>query len=189
MVVLDLLVGLDNAEVDPRQVDLSRVLLVAMPNEREVRAKILGRLLDAVLRARFVVEQAELERGFSLRLVHLWLLVAEVEHLHQVLDGLARIVGFRVCLGEQFVRLNLFLAVSRLFAQVQELLSVLDSAVQFTLRFVDHTDLLVALCLNILVLRALGNYQALFEELERHVELAHLEILIRDQLIHSHQVF
>ena len=65
-----------------------------MPNEREVRAKILGRLLDAVLRARFVVEQAELERGFSLRLVHLWLLVAEVEHLHQVLDGLARVVGF-----------------------------------------------------------------------------------------------
>ena len=87
------------------------------------------------------------------------------------------------------MRLNLFLAVSRLFAQVQELLSVLDSAVQFTLRFVDHTDLLVALCLNILVLRALGNYQALFEELERHVELAHLEILVRDQLIHSHQVF
>ena len=94
MVVLDLLVGLDNAEVDPRQVDLSRVLLVTMPNEREVRAKILGRLLDAVLRARFVVEQAELERGFSLRLVHLWLLVAEVEHLHQMLDGLARVVGF-----------------------------------------------------------------------------------------------
>ena len=189
MVVLDLLVRLDNAEVDPRQVDLSRVLLVSMPNEREVRAKILSRLLDAVLRAGFVVEQAELERGLGLRLVHLRLLVAEVQHLHQVLDGLARVVGFRVGLGEQFVRLNLFLAVSRLLAQVQELLSVLDSAVQFTLRFVDHADLLVALCLNVLVLRALGNYQALLEELERHVELAHLEILVRDQLIHAHQVF
>ena len=94
MVVLDLLVRLDNAEVDPRQVDLSRVLLVSMPNEREVRAEILGCLLDAVLRAGFVVEQAELERGFSLRLVHLWLLIAEVEHFHQVLDGLARVVGF-----------------------------------------------------------------------------------------------
>ena len=189
MVVLDLLVRLDNAEVDPRQVDLSRVLLVSMPNEREVRAKILGRLLDAVLRTGFVVKQAELERGLGLRLVHLRFLVAEVQHLHQVLDGLARIVGFRVGLGEQFVRLNLFLAVSRLLAQVQELLSVLNSAVQFTLRFVDHANLLVALCLNVLVLRALSNYQALFEKLERHVELAHLEILVRDQLIHAHQVF
>ena len=94
MIVLDLLVGLDNAEVDPRQVDLSRVLLVSMPNEREVRAEILGRLLDAVLRAGFVVEKTELERGLSLRLVHLWLFVAEVEHLHQVLDGLARVVSF-----------------------------------------------------------------------------------------------
>ena len=87
------------------------------------------------------------------------------------------------------MRLNLFLAVSRLLAQVQELLSMLDSAVQLTLRFVDHTDLLVAFCLDVLVLRALGNYQALLEELERHVELAHLEILVCDQLIHAHQVF
>ena len=87
------------------------------------------------------------------------------------------------------MRLNLFLAVSRLFAQVQELLSVLNSAVQLTLRFVDHADLLVAFCLDVLVLCALGNYQALLEELERHVELAHLEILVCDQLIHAHQVF
>ena len=87
------------------------------------------------------------------------------------------------------MRLNLFLAVSRLFAQVQELLSVLDGAVQFPLRFVDHADLLIALSLNVFVLRTLCNYQALLEELERHVKFAHLEILIRDQLIHSHQVF
>ena len=189
LVVLDLLVGLDDAEVDPCQVDLPRVLLVAVPNEREVRAQVLRRLLDAVLRARLVVEQAELECSLGLRLVHLRLLVAQVEYLHQVLDGLARVVGFRVGLGEKLVRLDLFLAVSRLLAKVEELLAVLDGAIQLALRLVNHTNLLVALGLDVLVLGALGNHQALLEELERHVELAHLQILVRDQLIHSHQVF
>ena len=65
-----------------------------MPNKREVRPQVLGGLLDAVLRAGFVVEKTELERGLSLRLIHLRLFVAEVEHLHQVLDGLARVVSF-----------------------------------------------------------------------------------------------
>ena len=189
LVVLDLLIGLDYAEVDSRQVNLPRVLLVTMPNERKVGAEVLSRLLDTVLWARFVVEQAKFKRGLSLRLIHLWFFVAEIEHFHQVLDGFARVVSLGVGLCEQFVRLNLLLAVSSLFAQIQELLSVLNGTVQFALRFVDHANLLVALSLDVFVLGALGHDQALLKELERHVKLTHLQILIRDQLIHAHQVF
>ena len=87
------------------------------------------------------------------------------------------------------MRLNLLLTVASFFAQLQELLSVLDSSIELTLRFIDHADLLVALSLNILVLGTLRHDQAFLKELERHVELAHLEILISDQLIDAHQVF
>lgn len=74
-----------------------------------------------------------------------------------MLDGLAGVVGFGIGLGEQLVRLNLLLAVAGLFAQFQELLSVLDRPVQLALRFVNHADLLVALSLDILVLCTLGH--------------------------------
>ena len=166
LVVLDLLIGLDYAEVDSRQVNLPRVLLVTMPNERKVGAEVLSRLLDTVLWARFVVEQAKFKRGLSLRLIHLWFFVAEIEHFHQVLDGFARVVSLRIGLSEQFMRLDLLFAVASLFAQIQELLSVLNGAVQFALSFVDHADLLVAFSFDILVLGALGYHQTLLEELK-----------------------
>ena len=56
LVVLDLLVRLDNAEVDPRQVDLSRVLLVSMPNQREMSAEVVGCVFDGVLWARLIMQ-------------------------------------------------------------------------------------------------------------------------------------
>ena len=43
---------------------------------------------------------------------------------------------------------------------------MLHSPIQLTLRLVNHTDLLVALCLYVLVLGTLGNGQALLKELE-----------------------
>ena len=57
LIALDLLVGLDDAEVDASQVDLARILLVvlAVADEGEVSAEELCRRLDAVLRARLVV--------------------------------------------------------------------------------------------------------------------------------------
>lgn len=53
-----------------------------MPYKREVRPQVLGGLLDAVLRAGFVMQEAKFERGFGLGLVHLRLFIAQVEDVH-----------------------------------------------------------------------------------------------------------
>ena len=71
-----------------------------MPDEREVGTKILSCLLDTMLWVGLIVEKAEFERGFSLWLVHLRLLVAQIKYLHQVFDGLACIVSLRIGLCE-----------------------------------------------------------------------------------------
>ena len=60
LVGLDLLVGLDNAQVHPGQVNLSRVFLLTVSDKREVGAKVLSSLLDVVLGAGLVVQQTEL---------------------------------------------------------------------------------------------------------------------------------
>jgi len=72
------------------------------------------------------------------------------------------------------VRLDLFLAVTSLLAQLQELFSVFDGAIQLTLSLVNHTNLLVALSFDLLVLELLADIETLLEELERHVKLTHL---------------
>ena len=58
-VVLELLVGPHNAQVDPGQVDLPRVLLflLSVPDERKVRAQVVGSVLNRVLLSRLVVQK------------------------------------------------------------------------------------------------------------------------------------
>ena len=82
LVVLDLLVGLHNTQVDSGQVDLPRVLLLSVTNKCEMRSQVLSSLLDAMLRAWLVMEQSKLESGFGLWLVHLRLFIAKVKDIH-----------------------------------------------------------------------------------------------------------
>ena len=106
-----------------------------------------------------------------------------------MLNGLACVIRLRVSFSEKLVSLNLFLFISCLLAQIKELFAILDGTIQFTLSLVDHTDLLVALGLDVLVLSSLGHQKTLLEELERHVKLKLLQILVGDQLVDTYQVF
>ena len=84
--------------------------------------------------------------------------------------------------------LNLLPAIASLLAQVEELLTLLNSALQLTLRFIDHADLLIALSFDIAVLSLLSHLQALLKELERHVELVAFEVLVSDHLVDANQI-
>ena len=187
-VVVQLLVGAHNAKVYSGQVDLSRVLLLTVPDEREMRRQVVSGVLDRVLRARLVMQEAKLECRLRLRLFHRGLLVAQVQHLHQVLDCLASVISFRVGLSEEFVRLDLLRTIASFLAEVKEEFTLLNGSVKLTLSLVDHADLLIALSFDVTVLSLLGHCEALLEELERHIEFTVLEILIRDHLVNTHQV-
>lgn len=82
LVRLDLLVGLDNAEVDASQVDLTRALLLPVPDEREMRLQVLSRLPDAVLGTRFAMKQTQLQCCLCLRSIQLGLLVRKAKDVH-----------------------------------------------------------------------------------------------------------
>jgi len=83
---------------------------------------------------------------------------------------------------------DLLTAITSLLAQVKEHLALLDSTFELALRLVNHTDLLIALSFNVSILSFTSHLQALLEELERHVELAALQILISDHLVDTDQV-
>ena len=117
------------------------------------------------------MEKTKLESGLGLWFVHLRLFVAEIEDIHQVLDGFAGIVSLRVCLSKKFVSFNLCLTIASLFCKFEEAFTVLDSLIKLTLSLVDHTNLLEALSLHILVLDLLSSIEALLVELERHIKL------------------
>ena len=106
-----------------------------------------------------------------------------------MLDSLACVIALGVGLGEQLVRLDLLFLVTSLFAKLQKLFTHVYSAVELTLSLVNHTDLLVALSLNVPILGRLGHSKTLLKELEGHVELVVLQVLIRDQLVNTDQVF
>ena len=53
-----------------------------MSNESEVRAQVLGRLLDAVLGALLVMQETKLKGSLRLRLIHLRFFIAKIEHVH-----------------------------------------------------------------------------------------------------------
>ena len=192
-VVVKLLVSTYDAKVYPGQIDLSRVLLFTMPDQREVSRQVVSRVLDRVLRARLVVQEAKFEGRLRLRLFHRGFLVAQIQYLHQVLDCFARasrlVVRFGVGLGEELVRLDLLCTIASVLAEVEEELPLLNSSVELTLRLVDHADLLVALGFDITVLGLLSHAETLFEELQRHVKFVALEIFVCNHLIDSHQVF
>ena len=105
-----------------------------------------------------------------------------------MLDGLACIVRLGVSLSKELVSLDLLLLVSSLLAKFEELLSVLNCAIQLTLCLVNHTNLLVALSLNVLVLGTLRHIETLLEELKGHVEVVHLQVFVGNQLVHTYQV-
>ena len=67
--------------------------------------------------------------------------------------------------------------------------TILDSSIQLTLSFIDHADLLVAFCLHVLILCSLSYVKTLFEELQGHIEIVHLQLLVSNELINSHKVF
>jgi len=111
--------------------------------------------------------------------------VAQIEHFHQMLNRLARIFRLRVGLSEELMSLDLLFTITRLFADVEELLTVLNGAIELSLRLINHTDLLVALGLDVAVLGALGHIQALLEELQGHVKFVMLQVLVCNHLVHS----
>ena len=71
------------------------------------------------------------------------------------------------------MRLNLFLSIVCLLAEFEEPLTVLNGPIQFSLRLINHTDLLITLSFDFLVFEPLCYCQTLFEKLERHVEVVH----------------
>ena len=86
------------------------------------------------------------------------------------------------------MRFYLLSFIFSLLAELQKLLTVLNCAFKLTLSLIDHTDLLVALCFDVLILGLLCDLQALLKELKRHVKVVVLQVLIGNQLVHSHQV-
>ena len=82
LVRLNLLVSFHDAQVDAGKIDLPRVLLLTVSDEREVGAKVLCSLLDVVLRTRLVVQQTQLQGSISLRFFVCVLLIAQVKNLH-----------------------------------------------------------------------------------------------------------
>ena len=88
LVVLQLLVGSNDSQINASEVDLSRILLVSVPDQREVSSKVVRCVLDRVLWAWLVMQKTQFESCLSLRLLHRWLFVAQIQYLHQVLDGL-----------------------------------------------------------------------------------------------------
>jgi hypothetical protein len=83
-----------------------------------------------------------------------------------VFNGFLSVVVLRVGFSKQLVSLDLLLNVVCFFAQLEELLSVLHSVLKFTLGLVYHTDLLVTVSLDDLILGSLSYVQTLFEELK-----------------------
>ena len=79
--------------------------------------------------------------------------------------------------------LDLLLAISRLLAKVQELLTLLNGSIQLSLSLVNHADLLVALGLDVAILGVFGHCQTLLEELERHVKLLLVQVLVCNHLV------
>lgn len=106
-----------------------------------------------------------------------------------MLDGLASIIRLGVSLGKELVSLNLLLFISCLLAKFEELLTVLNCTIQLTLCLVNHTNLLVALSLNVLVLGTLGHIETLLKELKGHVKVVHLQILVSNQLVDAYQIY
>jgi len=83
-----------------------------------------------------------------------------------VFNGFLSVVVLRVGFSKQLVSLDLLLNVVCFFAQLEELLSVLHSVLKLTLGLVYHTDLLVTVSLDDLILGSLSYVQTLFEELK-----------------------
>lgn len=81
-------------------------------------------------------------------------------------NGFLSVVVLRVGFSKQLVSLDLLLNVVCFFAQLEELLSVLYSVLKLTLGLVYHTDLLVTVSLDDLILGSLSYVQTLFEELK-----------------------
>ena len=81
-------------------------------------------------------------------------------------NGFLSVFVLRVGFSKQLVSLDLLLNVVCFFAQLEELLSVLHSVLKLTLGLVYHTDLLVTVSLDDLILGSLSYVQTLFEELK-----------------------
>ena len=101
---------------------------------------------------------------------------------------LARVISLGESLSEELVRLNLFLSIVCLLAEFEEPLTMLNGPIQFSLRLINHADLLVTLSLNLLVFEPLCHCQTFFEKLERHVEVVHFEEFVRNKLVHADEV-
>ena len=134
------------------------------------------------------MEKTKFEGSLGLWFVHLRLFIAEIEDIHQVLDGFAGIVSLRVCLSKKFVSFNLCLTIASLFCKFEEAFTVLNSLIKLTLSLINHTDLLEALSLHVLILDLLRSIEALLIELERHIEFVVLKVLLCNRLIYFDQV-
>ena len=83
---------------------------------------------------------------------------------------------------------NLCLTIASLFRKFEEAFTVLDSLIKLTLSLINHTDLLEALSLHVLILDLLRSIEALLIELERHIEFVVLKVLLCNRLIYFDQV-
>jgi len=106
-----------------------------------------------------------------------------------VLDSFAGIVSLRERFGKKLVSFNLLLTITSLITELKELFTIFDGSIQLALGLVNHTNLLVTISLNVLVLGSLGHIKAFLEELERHIELVFLQVIDSDMFVNSDQVF
>jgi hypothetical protein len=145
-------------------------------------------LLEAVHRlphdSLLVVKETQFQE--SVRLSGLVpLLIGYVQQVFQMLDSLVHIPILRVGLCQLFMSFASLGLIVRFFTQVQEFVQKFYRLVKVSKHLVDVSNFLIALCLLVSILSALGCVQALLEKLKRLVEIVLVLELDGDNLVHS----
>ena len=102
-----------------------------------------------------------------------------------MLDSLVHIPILRVGLCQLFMSFASLGLIVRFFTQVQEFVQKFYRLVKVSKHLVDVSNFLIALCLLVSILSALGCVQALLEKLKRLVEIVLVLELDGDNLVHS----
>jgi len=86
------------------------------------------------------------------------------------------------------VRFRLLCLVFGFAGQVEEAFAIVNGLVQFALVLINHANLLVALGQLLGQVRAARHFFALLKELKRKTVLVLFDVLVRDLLVHTHEI-
>lgn len=86
------------------------------------------------------------------------------------------------------MRFRLLCLVFGFAGQVEEAFAIVNGLVQFALVLINHANLLVALGQLLGQVRAAGHFFALLKELKGKTVLVLFDVLIRNLLVHTHEI-